>query len=276
MTKERVIISLTTWSARVGNIPAVLDTIFAQTVPPDLVVLNVSYDLLIPDIVQDYLDKHSVEVYRCTDTKVFKKLIPTLKRYPNDCVISIDDDWLYPNGMIADFLSVHAQYPQFPISGNSVVSYGYQCHCGCASLTKAEYFGNYLSQIDDKVIDHCSSDDLVYTFMASKNGRYYIRTNAEYHINMRPYNEVDSYSESLVGWGLDSTWNYLITRFGTIPSGISYYVQDPYMAKLLLDIERKSITYHRNEAMIQVRSTYAFRLGKVLLKPISLIRHIIK
>ena len=150
MVKERVIVSLTTYSKRIGNIPVVLDTIFAQTVPPDLVVLNLAYDEVIPEYVIKYIESHSIEVNRVPDTKVYKKLIPTLKKFPQDSIISIDDDFLYPSNMIEDFLHIHKLYPNNPISGNDVVQYGMQCHCGCASLMKYCFLGNEIDYIDDE------------------------------------------------------------------------------------------------------------------------------
>lgn len=176
LTKERIIISMTSYKHRLKNIPTVLDTIYAQTLRPDLVVLNLAFDEEVPDEVQNYIAKHKIEVNRVKDTKVYKKLIPTLKKYPNDCIITIDDDFLYPKGMIEDFWKVHIQYPDFPISGNKVFYNVYQCHCGCASLMKADYLGNYIDNIDEDVMRNCPCDDIVYTYLSNKNGHPYMRT----------------------------------------------------------------------------------------------------
>ena len=40
--QERIIVTMTTYSKRIGNIPAVLDTIFKQTIHPDIVVINLA------------------------------------------------------------------------------------------------------------------------------------------------------------------------------------------------------------------------------------------
>ena len=118
MNKERIIVSLTTWEKRLSNIPAVLDTIFCQTRPPDLIVLNLNEDEIVPDYVNEYLTTHNVIINRVPYKKVYKKIIPTLKLYPNDCIIGIDDDWLYPPTMIEDLWNTHLKYPNNPISGN--------------------------------------------------------------------------------------------------------------------------------------------------------------
>ena len=268
---ERIIVSLTTWSARISNIPAVLDTIFAQTLPPDLVVLNLAYHLVIPENIQEYLDKHKVEVHRCHDTKVYKKLIPTLKRYPNDCVISIDDDWLYPNYMIADFIETHLKYPNYPISGNRIILFGMQCHCGCASLTKAEYFGQYLNLVDEEIINSCQSDDIVYTFLANKNGHPYIRTHFEYFENLVSYCPNFSYSDKSDFTPLKKTYVFLVNRFGINSSCIRYYLQDKVIADLLIDIEEANIAEScieaKSHAEEKIRSTKSYRIGRFLLSP---------
>lgn len=276
---ERIIVSLTTWSARVDNVPAVLDTIFAQTLPPDLVVLNVAYDLEIPQTVQDYLDQHHVEIYRCPDTKVYKKLIHTLKRYPNDCVISIDDDWLYPEGMIEDFVDVHKKYPDYPISGNKVVFCGMQCHCGCASLTKAEYFGEYLCKIDGDVIDNCPSDDLVYTYFAYKNGHPYIRTENEYHINMIPIDSEYSYSEQIDGYGLKQTIDFMESKYGQNRVRISSYIKDKDFSLVVEGIENDYIRgiLENKEYMTvrEIKLSKEYRVGWWLLRPFRKIKRVL-
>jgi len=213
--QEQLIVSLTTWKARIQNIPAVLDSIFAQTLPPDLVVLNLAFDETVPDNVQTYLETHPVEVNRVPDTKVYKKLIPTLKKYPYACVVSIDDDWLYPPQMLEEFMRIHRQYPDHPISGNQVTSFRIPCHCGCASLTQSRFFGKYLDWIDDAVIRNCPSDDIVYTYFTKKNGYEYIRTEHLYFENMTPYNADAPYSAADSDTNpVQISWMYLVDRFG--------------------------------------------------------------
>lgn len=264
---ERVIVSLTTYNKRVDNIPVVLDTIFSQTVCPDRVVINLSLNEYIPESVRQYIDNHDIEMNFVKDTKVYKKLIPTLKRYPDDCVISIDDDFLYPKTMIEDFMSTHDQYPHYPISGNREVVNGMQCHCGCASLTKAEFFGRYLDQIDDTIMDNCPSDDMVYTYFSNMNGHPYLRTRDLYFTNMPGYNEVDSYSSKYKG-GIIKTFDYLNMRFGACPNNLWKYYNVGLDSQIITDILESYVEMGRND----VRSTFTYRMGAWFLKPITLFR----
>ena len=269
--KELLIVTMTSYGKRLLNIPVVFDTIFAQTVKPDLVVLNISIDETVPQCVMDYLVQHNVEINLVPDTKVYKKLIPTLNNYPEACVICIDDDFLYPERMIADFLWMHEQYPNNPISGNRVVVNGLQCHCGCASMTKAHYYGEYLSQIDDDVIQHCPSDDMLFTFFAAKNGHPYLRTNEEYFINLNECS-VDSsegYSKAIGDEvGIMRTLDYLQDRFGPIRDVIGLYIQDKHIAVVLESIQTNLLIQTEKK----IRSSLAYRLGKALLTPFKLFK----
>lgn len=270
--KNTVIVTLTSYGPRLGNLPTVLDTIFCQTVPPDLVVLNLAHDEIVPTEVLNYLLEHNVEINRVPDTKVYKKLIPTLKKYPDAVVISIDDDWLYPQGMIADFLEIHRKYPNNPISGNGFVYSGIICHCGCASLTKAEYFGPHLDDILD-IIPHCPCDDIAYSYFANKAGHPYIVTKGKYFTNMVPYNGDNGYSETIAGeQQIEISFSYLIQKYGELPHFTSAYIEDPYIASLLYQIHDSLNKDTREKAMSELRSTHAFKLGKKILKPLMLIK----
>lgn len=280
--KERIIVTLTTYSKRINNIPTVLDTIFNQTLPPDLVVLNLAYEEIIPDVIQDYINQHGIEIYRVADTKVYKKLIPTLKRYPNDCIISIDDDWLYPDGMIEDFMHLHGLYPEFPISGNNVVLYGFQCHCGCASLMKFDYLGKYIDNIDDEVMKSCPSDDLVYTYFSNKNNHPYLRTKELYSSNMQSFNEGDSYSTTMGGGkGIIDTYDYLVKRFGNLDMDIimSYLPKaDAYIVSIVNHVYQNGLgseIFLRGyyQGISEMKSSYPFRVGKLLMSPITFFRN---
>ncbi len=272
--KEIVIISLTTWSKRIGNIPVVLDTIYSQTYLPDKVVLNLAYGEIIPEDVADYLQKHDVEIYFTEDTKVYKKFIPTLKRYPDACVINIDDDFIYPNTMIEEFMTLHEQYPQYPISGNHVALNGMQCHCGCASLTKAEYFGNWLDKIDEELRQHCPSSDIIYTYLATQNGHPYIHTNNEYFVNglLKPIEIGDGYSSCIIkNTGIEDSYSYLVNRFGQPKSPLPNYTNDKYIAQIIENILQQQLERRLDEMKViterRYQSSKAYRLGRFLLTP---------
>ena len=282
MKKEQVIISLTTWSKRIANLPVVLDSIYAQTYKPDKVVLNLAYNEEIPGEVEAYLKKHDVEVNFVEDTKVYKKIIPTLRKYPDACVINIDDDFIYPQGMIEDFMSVHQRYPNYPISGNRVSLQGRQCHCGCASLLKAEYFGDNLDKIDEEVMTKCGSSDIVFTYFATLNGHPYICSQNQYFLNMESHNSVSSYSENVVKeYGVEEAFEYLENRFGHLPDIISLYypntgntVPENIVLRLIEEACQEKVDAAITQTENKIRSSRTYKLGSELLKPYRFLKKI--
>lgn len=268
MRQERVIVSLTTWKKRINNIPTVLDTILAQTVKPDRIVLNLAYNESIPADVQKYIDINHIELNYTSDTKVYKKLLPTLEKYPDDVVISIDDDWLYPQEMIADFIDIHSKYPNNPVSGNRVIYSGMQCHCGCASLTKKEYFGSYFDKIDAEVMKNCPSDDITYTFFATKAGHPYLTTKHQYFVNLTPFNDVEGYSEKFGNdTGIETSLLYLTEKFGNIPCFIDSYIPDPFIAEIVGRIYHENTISACHTAAQAVRATKTYKIGRILTQP---------
>ena len=279
---EKIIVSLTSYGERLNNLPVILDTIYAQSVLPDKVVLNLAYEEVIPKDVMDYLIKHNVEINKVPDTKVYKKILPTLERYPDDCIISIDDDWLYPKNMIEDFIEVHKKYPDNPISGNKLVLWGMQCHCGCASLVKREYFGEYMDLFNEDFVEICKSDDIFYTFCAVKNGTPYVRTKHEYFTNMQPFQSLVSYSENNPDCA-EETHKYLIKEYGDINFVTAKYLALPYSQEtqnIISEIDKRFIFLESNNLLLSqkynsILNSSAFKLGSFLLKPIYWIKKIV-
>ena len=46
------------------------------------------------------------------DIKSYKKLIPTLKKYPEDIIITVDDDAIYTPDLIKELYMEHTKNPQ--------------------------------------------------------------------------------------------------------------------------------------------------------------------
>lgn len=274
MKDEQIIVSLTTWNARIGNLPVVLDNIYAQTIMPDKVVLNLAYGEVIPQEVLTYIEQHQIEVYRTEDTKVYKKFMHTLRRYPQACVINIDDDLLYPHTMIEDFMAVHEKYPDNPVCGNHSFCCGRMCHCGEASLTKYEYFGECLDLIDDEVIKNCPSSDLVFSYLATKAGHPYVPAQGYYGTDYTPaYQAVNSWTKNVIqkNGGVQKTFGYLENRFGKMPELFSTYVHDANLCELIVNVtnglvaEETRNTYYATESA--VRNSLTHRIGKFILHP---------
>ena len=93
----RIIVSLTSYPKRINTIKFTLFSLFNQSLKPDKIVLwlaNENFPNRENDIPKDVLKfkKFGLEIDWCDDIKSFKKLIPSLKKYPNDLIVTVDDD----------------------------------------------------------------------------------------------------------------------------------------------------------------------------------------
>lgn len=113
----RIIVSMTSYPARINTVHLAIRSLLAQKVLPDKIVLwlcasdfpNREADL--PKSLRDVL-WHDVEVrWVDRDLKPHKKYFWALQEFSDDYVITTDDDLLYRNTMIGDLLTMHAAHP---------------------------------------------------------------------------------------------------------------------------------------------------------------------
>ena len=118
------------------------------------------------------------------NTKPYKKTIHTLRRFPNDVIITVDDDTVYPLNFIETMLKYYNAYErQCPITAgtykweNNLFS-----HYGGFSLIKKEFVGDYLDDLYDNLVlnnlDDLPFADPVITYAVLLNGRRYRYTNS--------------------------------------------------------------------------------------------------
>lgn len=102
-----VIVSLTSYGKRVSEFaPFAIYTIFTQIQLPNRIVLFLDKswnDYNIPKTLK-HLQKAGLEIEYCEDIRSYKKLIPALKKFPNNIIITIDDDVYYNKNLVNSFL----------------------------------------------------------------------------------------------------------------------------------------------------------------------------
>ncbi|WP_160069130.1 hypothetical protein [Sphingobacterium bovisgrunnientis] len=90
------IISLTSFGRRLMNTaPSTIKSLLDQTEKADRIILWLSYDTIVPKDLA-ILEREGLEIKFCPDFKSYNKLIPALTHYPNDILITVDDDVYYP------------------------------------------------------------------------------------------------------------------------------------------------------------------------------------
>lgn len=115
---SRIIVSVTSFPARIETTGAVIEQMLYQTVKPDEVILWLSKEQFperegqLPPKLLELRDKFGVKICWCDgDMKAYKKFLPALKEYPEDFLIIIDDDLLYPIDLIEKLMDAHEKFP---------------------------------------------------------------------------------------------------------------------------------------------------------------------
>lgn len=99
-----VIVSLTSYGKRVtDSVSYAIYSIFTQSMLPNRIVLWLDdehwNDDNLPYLLKR-LKQSGLEIYYCKDIKSYKKLIPSLKMFPDNYIIVIDDDFYYNHNFV--------------------------------------------------------------------------------------------------------------------------------------------------------------------------------
>lgn len=115
--KKKVIVTLTSFPGAIEFAPGAIRSILKGTVLPDRLVLYVTrsqfgeHDL--PYAIRQLekeCDIFEVRDYSA-DIRSYRKLVPALHDFPNDIIVTIDDDVAYHPKMLAQLLEMHRKYP---------------------------------------------------------------------------------------------------------------------------------------------------------------------
>lgn len=92
-----LVISLTSYPARFGTLNLTLLSLLAQTVTPDRIVLWIAHTdrAALPECVTQ-LTMRGLEIRYCEDLRSYKKIVPTVRCYPDAYIATADDDIYFP------------------------------------------------------------------------------------------------------------------------------------------------------------------------------------
>ena len=121
---KKLIVSLTSFPERLYDIHYCIYSIFNQSIKQDEVILWLASEQFPNgenDIPQNVLNlkKFGLKINWCEDLKSYKKLIPSLLKYPNDLIITADDDLFYPNDWLELLYEEHKKNPDYIICQRS-------------------------------------------------------------------------------------------------------------------------------------------------------------
>lgn len=114
---KKLIISLTSYPKRFPKLHLVLYSLLTQTMKPNKVILVLSEKEIEneKDITSRilFLKRFGLEIKFIKDNyRSYNKLIPTLKDFPEDNIITIDDDIIYPEWFLEKMYLEHKEHPK--------------------------------------------------------------------------------------------------------------------------------------------------------------------
>lgn len=198
MSDNSLIVSLTSYGERIHTVHLTIQSILLQSVHASKVILWLAeseFTLFnLPKPLVD-LQQYGLTIRFCEDIRSYKKLIPTLKAYPNTTIVTFDDDVIYPANHLEKLLEAHEKFPDAVIchrahrmikdeQGNIVDYLKWQFDV-TESMPVKDIFpigiGGVLypaNCFDEEVLNEDalmrlapSADDLWFKVMASKKGR---------------------------------------------------------------------------------------------------------
>ncbi len=146
-TKERsqkIIVTLTSFPKRINTVSKTINTILRQSVKPDKIILWLAKEEfpkgkseLPEDLLK--LEKLGLTIDWCENLLSYKKLIPTLRLYPNDIIITADDDIYYEEDWIESLYSQYLKNPEYVYVRRAI---------------RVKYDGNNLIRLSDRQTDY--------------------------------------------------------------------------------------------------------------------------
>jgi len=113
----RLVVSLTSYSGRMSDLKYTLHSLLNQSIKPDEIVLWFTYEE-VPNkekaISDDILKfkNNGLTIKFCHDLKCYNKLIPALREYPEDIIVTFDDDIYYEKDRLEKLYMAYQENPQ--------------------------------------------------------------------------------------------------------------------------------------------------------------------
>ncbi|WP_167368684.1 glycosyltransferase family 8 protein [Paraburkholderia tuberum] len=241
-----VIVSLTSYPARIGSAHITVKSLLSQTFQPSAVVLWLAEEefpggeVSLPKELLD-LKPSGLSIQWCHNIKSYKKLIPALKAYPDNVIVTADDDIVYKPTWLEQLVGSYLQYPdsihccrahKISVDGETFMSYrkwrrnikdpapSYQTFftgCGGVLYPPASLHSDVMNEVDFTTL--CGSgDDIWFWSMAVLNGtKIRVIPDKSFTLEFTPDSqEVALWRNNDVGGENDAMLNRILSRYPDI------------------------------------------------------------
>ena len=113
----QLIVSLASYPARINTVYKTIETLLNQTVKQDRLILwlaNEQFPNKEADLPENLLKlrEFGFEIGWCEDLKSYKKLVPALRKFPNDIIVTADDDLYYQEDWLESLYNAYLKDPK--------------------------------------------------------------------------------------------------------------------------------------------------------------------
>ena len=115
--KLDVVVSLTTIPSRLATLDIVIASLLEQSQPPKSIILWLNLQLKdeLPKRLKQ-LQSDTFKICYCEGTSSYRKLLPSLKAYPDKTIVTCDDDMIYPTDWLSNLYRCHLVHRDCVIS----------------------------------------------------------------------------------------------------------------------------------------------------------------
>lgn len=115
----KLVVSLTSHGSRISTVHLAVRSVLMQSVIPDAIVLyldNESSDVELPSSLLELQDVGLQIRKGVPNLRAHNKYHYAMQEYPNACIVTIDDDVVYPGDLLESLWSGHQRYPDSIVS----------------------------------------------------------------------------------------------------------------------------------------------------------------
>ena len=119
---QKIIVSLTSFPAAIPYAVEAIRSVLNGSLLPDKIVLYLDAQKFPGEVLPPALEKLKAESpilevrFDPAEIRSYKKLLPALRDFPNDVIVTIDDDIRYHPNMLRDLVRLHKRLPNVIIA----------------------------------------------------------------------------------------------------------------------------------------------------------------
>lgn len=112
--KRQVVISFTSIPSRIESVWITAESLLRQNYKPDKIILWLSEEEFKNKAIPKQLLEQTyrgIEIRFCNNVQSYKKIVYTLKTYPEAIIVTVDDDVIYAESMLRELVKAYHEHP---------------------------------------------------------------------------------------------------------------------------------------------------------------------